>query len=246
MNPAYASVTVWWLDITDHPGLAERPHIRTLLSPAEREWSDRLRRPDSRARFALARALVRLTVAARLQRAPATVAIAHRCRSCGSVEHGKPDLVGPGPAFSVTHAGDWVGVALCDRFPVGLDLEPLTPAREDWDGVARLMLGPAEYAQFEQSPPDLRNDAALRWWTRKEAVLKASGWGLAISPDLVHVSAPDQTPALLAWPDAYALGGGSVQLRDLSPSEETVGCVAAVGDKPIVVEERDGRDLLRG
>lgn len=245
MNPAYASVTVWWLDITDAPGLAERPHIRALLNPAERARSDRLRPPDSRARFVLARALVRLALAPCLHRAPATVAITHRCRSCGSTEHGKPQLVEPGPAFSVTHAGDWVGVALCDRFPVGLDLEPLTPGREDWDGVARLMLGPAEHAQFEQSPPDRRNGAALRWWTRKEAVLKASGWGLAMPPDLMHVSAPDRSPALLAWPEAYALGGASVQLHDLSPAEETAGCVAVVGEKPIVVEERDGRDLLR-
>lgn len=68
---------------------------------------------------------------------------------------GKPVLAG-GPDFSVSHAGRYVGVALCGEGVVGFDLEPV-------DGRA--------------GDPATSRSRLLRW-TATEAVLKAAGRGL--------------------------------------------------------------------
>ena len=37
-------------------------------------------------------------------------------------------------------------------------------------------------------------------WVRKESIVKATGHGLMIDPDLIDVAPPGSAPALLAWP----------------------------------------------
>ena len=98
----------------------------------------------------------------RLDRDPAGLVFDRTCR-CGE-PHGKPTLDG-GPAFSLTHAGAVVGVAVLGGGPVGLDVEPVR-VLPDLDAMARHVGAPAEPAAF------------FRAWTRKEALLKATGDGL--------------------------------------------------------------------
>ncbi|RYD20077.1 MAG: 4'-phosphopantetheinyl transferase superfamily protein, partial [Lysobacteraceae bacterium] len=57
------------------------------------------------------------------------------------------------------------------------------------DGVAAIVLSPAEYRVFTDCTPDDRLELFLSAWTRKEAYLKARGEGLARSPALLECSA---------------------------------------------------------
>lgn len=109
--------------------------------------------------------------------------------------------------FSVTHSGAVVGVAVCRGGEVGLDVEE-SHGDVDVDSAARVALSDSELAALYARPPGERQSAFLRTWTRKEAVLKALGVGLAAPLRGLEVSAPDRPPAVLAWPARLAAPPG--------------------------------------
>ena len=102
---------------------ASAPGLVALLDETERERLPRFRQAADRARYLAAHALTRLVLAGIVGEAPAALRFDRTCR-CGE-QHGKPTLPG-GPGFSLTHAGDLVGVAVHDG-PVGLDVERARP-----------------------------------------------------------------------------------------------------------------------
>ncbi len=94
-------------------------------------------------------------------------------------EHGKPFLVGhPGVHFSLSHCRLAVACAVSSS-PVGIDVETIRQPRE---ALLRHVMSQEEVASIHAAA-----DPALqftRLWTRKEALLKLSGMGLA------HASLP--------------------------------------------------------
>lgn len=68
---------------------------------------------------------------------------------------------------------------------------------------------------------DIEDARAGRTWVRREAVLKATGHGLAIDPELVVVTG--DRPRVLGWPLREL---HDFHLLDLDPAPSIVGCVA--------------------
>lgn len=231
-------VTVWRFDHASVPG---GPELLDLLSSAERRRADRLRISEARRQFVVARALLRLVLAKHLNADPAGIVITQQCRHCGSADHGKPAVAGGGIEFSVSHAGGHGAIALHPHAAVGVDLEVPRPRAQSMLDIA---LSATELAAHRRLPAHERDAAALRWWTRKEAVLKATGWGLAVPPDQIRVSAPDESAALMEWPRAYALDR-RVWLSDLECHADVTGCVAVLSDKPVPVQWRNGTGLIK-
>ena len=97
--------------------------------------------------------------------------------------------------MSLSRSGRFVAAAAAYA-PIGVDLEPRGAAMRS---VAEVALTPREQALLMRVPTTEQPDALLRWWVRKEALLKMTGLGLAIDPSLIEVSAPDEPPSLLAW-----------------------------------------------
>jgi len=216
---------VWWAAPLPPEGA---PGLVALLDDRERERLDRFRRPADRARYLAAHALVRLVLADAVGTPPAALEFDRTCR-CGA-QHGKPVLPG-GPGFSLTHAGDLVGVAVHPGGDVGLDVEQ---ARElaDLQAMAEHVCSPRETAADAQ--------AFFRIWTRKEALLKAVGTGLAtpmsaitLGPSGVLDWTGDDAPRAPLW------------LADLHPAAGYHAAVAGTGARPEIVEER-GDALLAG
>ena len=90
--------------------------------------------------------------------------------------HGRPAFSDPLlPEFSISHSGDWLWLAIGGP-SLGLDVEQHRPRRN----LGKLMdhvLSPLELAWVSSQDDELR--AFYRLWTLREAVLKASGRGLA-------------------------------------------------------------------
>ncbi len=131
-----------------------------------------------------------------------------------SSAHGKPILVG-GPAnldFSLSHARGAVAVAAA-CMPVGVDIEPL---REivDMDSISEIALAAEERKVLWSAPAALRSRLFLRYWTLKEAVLKAAGLGFTIPPNTVVID-PGPSPAVLSLPDAL---GPTEEWRLIAPA----------------------------
>lgn len=209
-----SGVDVWWaapVEPVTAPGLV------ALLDAHERERLGRFRRPADAARYLAAHALTRLVLGV----APAADVFDRTCR-CGQ-PHGKPTLHG-GPAFSFTHAGDVVGVAVSMLGPVGLDVEQPRPMA-DLAAVARHIGAPAEPEGF------------FRAWTRKEALLKATGEGLSSPMDAIVLD----DDGVVAWAGGPA---APVWLLDLSPAPDHPAAVAGLGPSPSRVAEHDGNAVL--
>ena len=79
------------------------------------------------------------------------------------------------------------------------------------------------------------------YWTRKEALVKATGDGVTVPLREVVVSPPGTPPRVLGYPRQ---GGLAAQLRDLDPELGYVGALAVLSPRPVVVRERSGEDLL--
>ncbi|MCE0762843.1 4'-phosphopantetheinyl transferase superfamily protein [Pseudonocardia kujensis] len=221
-------VDVWWARPVD-PSSA--PRLVALLDAHERTRLGAFRRPADQARYLAAHALTRLLLGARLDTDPAAIALDRTCE-CGK-PHGKPRLAtGTAPAFSLTHSGRFVGVALSDDGPVGLDVEELR-ALSDLDRLAEHTLSPAERTR---PPADTR--AFLTIWTRKEALLKATGKGLASPMDAITLS---PTGGVEAWTD----GPGAAWVVDLEAGPDHPAALAGLGGVAPEVRVHDGDALLR-
>lgn len=230
------TVDIWWVRLAD-----VRDPRADLLTAAERGRYDGYLRDDDKRRFAAGSAVVRLAFAGYVGMSAPDVPLDRSCPDCGR-PHGRIRLPERyGLHVSVSHSGDWVGVAFA-RAPVGLDVESVS-RNVDVDSVGRLALDDAEALLVKALPAEQRAAAFTRYWARKEAVLKATGEGLRTTPSLVHVSAPDEPPRLLAHAHRPDLPG-ALTLRDTDPDAGHRAAVAVLGTAPIQVNRRDGMSLL--
>ena len=113
--------------------------------------------------------------------------------------NGKPMLVGISREidFSLSHARGTVAVAAAAA-PVGIDVEPLREI-EHLASMSELVLAAEEQAILWKAPGALRSRLFLRYWTLKEALLKAAALGFTIPPNTLIVDA-GPTPAVLSAP----------------------------------------------
>lgn len=128
--------------------------------------------------------------------------------------HGKPVLVA-GPAnldFSLSHARGAVAVAAA-CLPVGVDIEPLREV-DDMDSISEIVLAAEEQKILRNAPAALRSRLFLRYWTLKEALLKAAALGFTVPPNTVIIDA-GPSPAVLSVPDAL---GSAAQWRLIAPA----------------------------
>jgi 4'-phosphopantetheinyl transferase len=185
---------VWWAGET-----AAARHHDTLLSSAERHRRERYRQPVDRRRFTVGVALSRLLLAAATGMPPDRLAIDRRCAGCGE-PHGRPRLAGADGTldFNVSHSGDHVVVAIIGGARVGVDVEHAGPGGAV-TGIESLVLSDEERQQLDRRPYLDRGRALLRYWTRKEAVVKATGDGLGAGLNRLTMSAPDEAPRLRGW-----------------------------------------------
>lgn len=203
------------------------PALLALLDDHERASMAALRRDEDRARYLAAHALARLVLAELVGQPPAALAFDRRCR-CGAT-HGKPRLLWPGlTGFSITHSGDLVGVAVAASLPIGLDVEQEQPL-PDLEPVTELVRAPGETVEN-----------FFLTWTRKEALLKATGAGL--SGDMSAI-ALGPGPRVVRWTGRWA-PAEPMWVRDVPTAVGYRAAVAGPGAPPPLTVG-DGDALLR-
>ncbi|MFJ1593066.1 4'-phosphopantetheinyl transferase family protein [Kitasatospora albolonga] len=223
---------LWWASGRDDPWL------RTLLDDRERARADRLRHPAARSLYVGAHALARTVIAAQLGIPARGLKLTVECKHCGDGTHGKPRPPAP-LRLSLSHSGARVIVALAHSTDIGVDVEEVAPHAPE---TVEKALAPPERASLATLPAAERTAGFIRYWTRKEALLKATGDGLAVPPALLHVTAPDTAPRLLAWsgPGRPRL---PLRLYDLDAGAGHRAALASVG-APVRLTHHDGTALL--
>lgn len=226
---------VWWA----HPATAT-PGLLTLLDDIEQTRYDGYRRDVDKQRFLTGRALIRGVAAAELGIAPADVAIDASCFDCGK-PHGKPKVAGL--EVSISHSGDWVALALTEATPVGVDVEEVRDA--EVDGLAGIAFSPDELTAFEQVPHADKKAAFFTYWSRKEAVVKATGKGMSVAMSKLTLSGHDEPPRVVAS-RAPEVDIATVRMVDLDAGSGYRACVAVFGTDDPKVTERDATSLIAG
>ncbi len=224
---------VWWA----RPA-AVTPGLLDLLDDVERTRFDGYRRDVDKQRFLTGRALIRGVAAAELGVAAKDVVIDASCFDCGK-PHGKPKVAGL--ELSISHSGDWVALALTEAAPVGVDVEEVRDA--DVDGLAGIAFSPAELTAFAQVPPAHKTGAFFTYWSRKEAVVKATGKGMSVAMSKLTLSGYDEAPRVVAS-TAAEVDIAAVRMADLDVGDGYRACVAVFGTEEPKVVERDAAELI--
>ncbi len=146
--------------------------LAATLTVDEQERAARFRFPEHRDRFIAARGGLRELLGAYLGDPAAALRFRQGAR-------GKPALAGEaaGLHFNLSHSGDRALYAVARR-EVGVDLEAMD-RRVDAAAVAERVCTVREWTAFQALPAECVRDAFFSCWTRKEAVAKAIGAGLA-------------------------------------------------------------------
>jgi 4'-phosphopantetheinyl transferase len=145
------------------------------------------------------------------------------------LENGKPRLSDEFAVaeihFNLAHTGDLALIALTRVGPVGVDVERVRPMENADDLVARFF-SPREDKLFQTVAADEKPAAFFNLWTRKEALLKATGEGITRSLSLVEVSFLPGEPARLLAISGDEQRAAKWVLRDFAPANGFTGAVA--------------------
>ena len=178
--PAAATIEVWTIDL-DRP-LNPEANLNGILSTEEQNRAERYHYSKDASRFRLCRAMLRLGLAWYLKTTPQKIALATN-------RHGKPCIAECSALnFNVSHSGGLGVIAFTTAGEVGIDVEAI---RCD---VGAVEIASTHFTRSEAAmiaaaaTPQEQASAFLRLWTRKEAILKASGCGLLGGLDGIDVS----------------------------------------------------------
>lgn len=180
-------ILIWMATVAEAParsghGILDLDQASTLLDGSETQALHRLVQEQDRRIYAAAHAGARLVLGRLLGRGPGSLRFV-------AGPHGKPELADPlgsGLNFNISHASGIVALAVA-REAVGIDVEPWREV-EDLEPLSATVLTAPERARLAAAPRSARSRLFLRFWTAKEAVLKALGSGFAIPPDELTVA----------------------------------------------------------
>ena len=230
MSTARVNIHVIDLDV---PEKSLAPYW-TLIDASERDRAERFRMGELRRRWVVARAALRTILACYASMRPSDVRFEFEA-------NGKPILASPqirdGLHFNLSHSGDRALVGVSDFGPIGVDLECKKPIRY-WREVAQRFFSACEVRQLESIPETEQLSAFYRCWTRKEAVIKASGEGLSARLDAFDVSLTPQVPARVLGGQHAGVSATGWHLEDLEPGTGYAGALALSGCNDVDVDSK--------
>jgi 4'-phosphopantetheinyl transferase len=165
-------VQLWRLDLAGASGLSDR--YASLLSPVERLHASRCRAGQVRDHFTVGRACLRVLLGNTFEMDPRLATIIEGV-------HGKPETpdLGEGHvSFNVAHSKDTILIALVRKGLIGVDVEYFDRSTDIMEVAQHNFTAKESNALAAIADPHARLKTFYRYWTRKEAVLKADGQGL--------------------------------------------------------------------
>ncbi len=229
-SPAANAVQVWLVQLDDF--LPLRDGLAALLAPEESARAQRFHFPVHADHFTLCRGLLRTLLADYLGAAPTALEFHYG-------HAGKPVLAeAQNPqrlTFNLSHSGGVAVIAVTRGAAVGVDVEQVDKALEV-DQLARRVLSGAEREWLYSVADGKRRRAFLRFWTHKEAYVKARGEGLGAPLAEIEVQLP--TDGLRARLTDRRHAGDTWALHELSLEREYVGALAVACRDPAIEQTR--------
>ncbi|TWT38932.1 4'-phosphopantetheinyl transferase family protein [Blastopirellula retiformator] len=187
-------VEVWYVD-TNRLDLANI--IDTywqIITPEERAAVERFRLQHLRVEALVARALQRWVLS---QYAPVRPAQWRFAKGPFGRPYVKVPAV-PCPSFNLSHSRGMVVCAVSSSKSVGVDVEDVTSDLDIMD-LAKRYFAPPEANDVIRQPPEFMSDRFFRYWTLKEAYVKATGFGLSLLLDSFAIELNDSVPPRISF-----------------------------------------------
>ena len=163
-----------------------------LLSTDEKQKAGRFHFQRDTRRFTVTRATMRSILGPYVQSGPGELQFRYS-------EHGKPRIKNPARdiRFNVSHSGEEAVVAIVSGREIGVDVEQIRDNVEI-DSLAERFFSSAEKDFLRGLPHEKKLSTFFRFWTCKEAFLKAQAVGLTRSLASFTVDLTTTRPSLLA------------------------------------------------
>jgi len=206
---------VWQFSLASDDSTVTRHAL--MLSSDELERASKHKSTNGFRQFVVARSMLRQLLAIYTGVNPAKLAFSYG-------PYGKPKLTGdPSVEFNVAHSGERVIYAISDKQPVGVDIERIGRTINS-ERLAKRFFSNAEYEALQAISPASRQQAFLRLWTGKEAIVKVTGKGLAQLIGKFEITNPFGYPALIISRESPQLE--KIRLYYPDPGEGYIAAVA--------------------
>nr|WP_242038782.1 4'-phosphopantetheinyl transferase HetI [Anabaena lutea] len=210
-----AHVHIWKIDLNQSESQLQA--FRKTLSSDELARAERFYFPEHRQRFIAGRSSLRSILGRYLGVEPSQVEFEYQPR-------GKPLLSAKFADrklfFNLSHSQDLALCGVSCTRTIGVDLEHIRPM-SDLENLAKRFFLPREYEVVKSLPLDQQQQVFFRYWTCKEAYLKATGDGL-VQLEQIEIFLTSTEPAKL-------LVSGNWSLRELSPANNFTAAVVVAG-----------------
>ena len=209
-------VHIWRINLD--VSAAETENLLATLSSDELARANRFHFQQHRQGFIAGRGIMRHILANYLGIEPQQVLFDYQQRGKPVLAH---TLANSGLCFNLSHSH---GLALCAvnyHHQIGVDLEYIR-SNSDVQALAKRFFLPTEYAVMRSLPPQQQQQIFFRYWTCKEAYLKATGEGLADLQQVEILLSPHQTAQLQTrenW-----------SLFELTPAQDYAAAVVVADD----------------
>jgi 4'-phosphopantetheinyl transferase len=219
---------VWHAHLDAVPA-EEAAELEANLDSTERGAVSRFHFDRDRRRYGIAHGLLRSLLGTITDQPADAIRFEKSARGKPRIVHAPSDYA---LEFSLSHSAGWAMVAIAWNRRVGVDIEAgerFTTGERELRAIAQRVLSRDEFVAWNSLPNfAARRIAFLRAWTRKEALAKATGRGIADEMNHIEVAldaAAPNGPLSLSSPAADEAGPDQWIIHDL-PSPD--GCLAAL------------------
>lgn len=215
------SVDIWIWNNADQE--SDAANLFRTLNTAELARRDRQHSQEKGVHWAIARANVRARLGVITGQSAGELVFHENA-------YGKPSLAGHTLDFSISHDGPWTALAVCQTAQVGIDIEAVqTLQRDEMDWP----LSPRERRDLAMVAPEDLSQAFFRYWTLKEAFIKALGLGVSFPLHDFDMSPFGADPALLRMKEAPdAPENWCFETPDIRPGQRLALAVKSNGILP--------------
>ena len=215
-------IELWSGNLDDMPEQRYWP----LLDESEQVHAGKLKKELLRKRYANAHGSVRQLLSGYLNMPPEHIRF-------DKAEYGKPYLTDyPELAFNISHSGAHLLIAVGWNCELGVDVE-LCKDRNSLAELVEKCFSPEEAGYWHRVPEAEKTREFYRFWTRKEAFVKATGRGIALGLEQCVVN-PERVSEFLRVPASCGIAG-QWQVRDIDLGPTVCGA--------LVVKNRDIPDV---
>jgi 4'-phosphopantetheinyl transferase len=206
-----------WLISYENPGKSTQ-NYREFLAPDELERAARFKFDHLRDFYVFCRGSLRLILSHYLNTHAASITFDYG-------EKGKPYLSDePNLQFNASHSGELFVCAVTTCGTIGVDVEKIHPVA-DMDAIAKHFFAPSEQHHLAGVTAKYRTEAFYECWTRKEAIIKATGEGVSRPLDSFEVAFGPNTKAQLMRIDDDT--SPSWQIQSFQPRPGYIGAIAS-------------------